>query len=59
MNGNAGTGLKPSDFYCIPLCRTHHNAIHNNGSKTFEDVYNVSLTELVLMVCQEWIKENG
>ncbi len=26
---DGGTGLKPSDFYAIPVCREHHNILHN------------------------------
>jgi hypothetical protein len=58
IRGNAGTGQKPSDFFCIPLCREHHGAIHQKGTTTFEQQYQVSLPFLVMMVCQEWIENN-
>lgn len=59
VRGNAGVGQKPSDFFTIPLCRVHHDEIHKHGSTTFEQKYQVSLPFLVMMVLQEWVKENA
>jgi ElaB/YqjD/DUF883 family membrane-anchored ribosome-binding protein len=41
-----GTGIKGSDFSCIPLSREHHNEIEDNTESWFEDKYNVDLNEL-------------
>lgn len=32
---NSGTGMKPSDAYCVSLCRDHHAASHR-GERSFE-----------------------
>lgn len=31
---NGGTGIKPSDCYCVPLCAECHNRVHR-GERTF------------------------
>lgn len=31
---SGGTGLKPSDFMCVPLCHEHHRLIHAKGCET-------------------------
>ena len=40
---NSGTGLKPPDYWTVPLCSAHHHEIHVHGSKTFEAVHGVDL----------------
>lgn len=30
---NAGVGAKPHDFYCVPLCNSHHALQHNVGDE--------------------------
>ena len=35
IDGNAGTGIRPPDSYCIPLCFTHHRYYHDNGLGRF------------------------
>lgn len=39
----AGTGIKPSDFYAVPLCAAHHEEIHRIGARSFEEKYGVDL----------------
>jgi len=34
---DGGMGLTPSDFYCVPLCRKHHNAAENHPEMLWED----------------------
>ena len=57
--GNAGTGQKPDDCWCIPLCREHHNEIHSIGMYSFQERHNVLMVKLLMLVCQEWIKKDG
>jgi hypothetical protein len=33
---DGGMGMKPSDFFCIPLCDAHHKELHQHGERTFE-----------------------
>jgi len=40
MGLGGGTGIKPSDDRCIPLCHRHHNLeLHQNGEKRFFKMY--------------------
>lgn len=41
-----GTGAKPSDRFCVPLCGAHHHEGHQKGWKTFEAKYHVDLRAL-------------
>lgn len=43
---DGGTGLKPSDRWCISLCRDHHLEQHQIGERTFEQKYDLDLREL-------------
>lgn len=35
INNNSGVAIKPSDVYCVPLCRKHHIEYHAKGSEKF------------------------
>ena len=35
LGSDGGMGMKPSDYYCVPLCRLHHGIQHHVGEKTF------------------------
>ena len=41
-----GTGTKASDYWCVPLCMTHHKELHASGIETFQRTYDVHLTEV-------------
>ena len=41
----SGTGLKPPDWYCVPLCYKHHAQIHQIGVMTFQRMHRVILLE--------------
>ena len=40
---DGGTGLKPHDKWCVPLCAQHHGDLHREGWRSFERLYNVNL----------------
>lgn len=42
---NAGTGLKPDDMWCVPLCAFHHEKLHREGVETFQEWYRTNLAE--------------
>jgi hypothetical protein len=42
---NSGTGIKPSAFFAVPLCRSHHDAYHRLGRHTFERDHGVDLDQ--------------
>jgi hypothetical protein len=43
---DGGAGLKPSDKWCISLCRSHHLEQHELGERAFEAKYDIELREL-------------
>ena len=40
---DGGTGRKPGDDRCVPLCATHHEEFHRLGHDTFERKYGIDL----------------
>jgi hypothetical protein len=42
---NSGTGMKPADRFCVPLCFEHHAESHQ-GERTFERKYGIDLLAL-------------
>lgn len=45
-NTGGGTGLRPPDWWTIPLCARHHKECHDRGWKTFEAKYGFSMREM-------------
>jgi hypothetical protein len=43
---DGGGGLKPSDRWCISLCRVHHAEQHRIGELSFEKRYGLDLLSL-------------
>jgi hypothetical protein len=43
---DGGTGIKPSDKWCIPLCPEHHREQHQMGEPAFERKYNFVMKAL-------------
>lgn len=43
MGTDGGTGIKPSDRWCVPLCKAHHAEQHRIGEPAFEKRYAVNL----------------
>jgi hypothetical protein len=39
-------GQKPSDIWCISLCRDHHSQQHSLGEATFEATHQINMKEL-------------
>lgn len=46
----SGTGVKPGDEWCTPLCHEHHSEFHQRGWLSFEDKYKINLREIALGV---------
>ena len=40
---DGGTGLKPSDWWCVPLCKSHHAMQHQIGEPAFERMHDLDL----------------
>lgn len=43
---DGATGVKPSDQWCISLCRHHHQEQHEIGETAFEEKYDVHFKDL-------------
>jgi hypothetical protein len=50
-----GTGLKPNDLMCIPLCRIHHHEAHNEIE--FEEKHKVDLKRELIFYLAKYIQE--
>jgi hypothetical protein len=48
----AGTGMKPSDRWAVPLCSEHHSEGHLMGWMTFEAHYKLDLTGIARLLAQ-------
>ena len=49
-----GTGLKPSDEYCVPLHPDLHREYHQAGHDSFEKKYGVDLLYLASVYFNTW-----
>lgn len=43
---DGGVGAKPSDRWCIALCRSHHSLQHTLGEASFETRFGIEMKEL-------------
>lgn len=43
---DGGTGIKPSDAWTVPLCKSHHAEQHAIGEPAFERKYGVNLKRI-------------
>ena len=57
IKNNAGTGIKPSDFYAVPLCRLHHLESHHYGRNTFFERHGVDIFEELFKMVSRYLKE--
>lgn len=46
----SGTGVKPGDDWCTPLCHEHHVEFHQRGWLSFEDKYKIDLRAIAMGV---------
>lgn len=49
----AGTGMKPADGNCVPLCLDHHSELHLGGGRSFEVRYGVDLSAIAARLWSE------
>lgn len=48
MGANAGIGIKPSDFRCVPLCNEAHQKLHQYGERDFWDKAKVDPIKMII-----------
>lgn len=46
---DGGVGIKPSDRYCISLCKECHARQHQIGESAFEKAWGINMKELAAM----------
>jgi hypothetical protein len=46
LGTDGGTGIKPSDKWCISLCRAHHAEQHQIGEQSFAASYGINLKRI-------------
>lgn len=51
----AGTALKPSDAFTVPICPEHHYEGDNEGWRTFEVKHGLDLSEIAARL---WAESN-
>jgi hypothetical protein len=56
MNNNAGTGRKPSDTFCVPLCRAHHRECHDIYNSEFQLRHNLDLVFELVQVLRGYVE---
>ena len=49
-----GTGSKPSDLMCIPLCREHHEDIERSPEQ-FSKEYHIDIQKEIILCLAEYI----
>ncbi len=49
-----GTGMKGSDFSCIPLCRKCHDELGSGGKESFQTLHGIRLDTEVKRVLVKW-----
>ncbi len=61
LGTNGGKGLKPSDYFCIPLLMEYHtagkNALHMIGEQTFFRRYNIDINKVFISLLQSFLKD--
>lgn len=57
MGGNGGTGIKPSDYRCVPLSNDEHGDLHSKGERTFWEYYGVDPDEVQIYLMLKYIKD--
>lgn len=51
---DCGMGLKPSDFYALPMCREHHSQQHCVGEKSFWAMHKIDPLTLAGEFNRSW-----
>jgi len=61
LGTNGGKGLKPSDYFCVPLTNEYHTtglwAIHVVGEDTFLRSFRLNKVKIFIIQLQDYLKE--
>jgi len=62
LGTNGGTGLKPSDYFCIPLLNEYHttgsSALHIIGEETFLAQFKIDSKKIFIYFLRKYLSEN-
>lgn len=47
--GGGGMGMKPTDYFCVPLVNSEHDRLHNMGEKSYWASHDIVPEEAILM----------
>ena len=47
-------GAGGHDYFCVPLCRNHHQEIGDCGRETFQKRHDINLWEVTTKLLVEW-----
>lgn len=50
---DGGTGIKPSDWWAVPLCSIHHLEQHTIGEPAFEQRYVIDMKRIALALARQ------
>lgn len=56
MYGDCGTGQKPPDSYCVPLCPECHGKLHQQGEKSFWNDNNIAIGRIIIRLNAEYLQ---
>lgn len=59
LDGDGGTGLKPSDYYTVPISQDLHQRLHDMGERSFWGSMGMSHNTLVCNYMGEYLVEIG
>jgi len=61
LGTNGGQGLKPSDYFCIPLKNEYHTgglwALHNIGEETFFQKFELNKIKIFIQLLQDYLRD--
>ena len=46
------------DYTIVPLCRNHHQELHQVGLTVFQNNWQINLVKKALLILAQWIFEN-
>jgi len=54
---NAGTGVKPSDLWAVPLCQLHHAEFHHYGKETFYSRHGLDIYKVLFETIKGYVEK--
>lgn len=58
LGTGGGVGLKPSDYYCVPLTQSLHQSLHQGGERSFWMKFNLDPWQVMAQNLMCFLAEN-